>query len=214
MSPKAVRKSSHAADGERFAQTRLGRALAAPWRRVRGYLLSSVRLTRVGANIHVKLAPTHAPVAAPVALDPAALQIQAMREALKQLLNAHPMTRQLMRHLVYVEAALQRQGVAAFTDVPVEVLARALEQFESLVTNWSNLQLAELRSKLSVAVVGRSRDAFYGPGGERASDFHTASRLQVDDVSHSMFLQIEESYKGLVAPGEVQAALRPAGAQA
>ena len=50
--------------------------------------------------------------------------------------------------------------------------------------------------------------------GERASAFHTASRLQVDDVSHSMFMQIEESYKGLVAPDDIQAALRPASARA
>jgi hypothetical protein len=222
MPAKADRISSQAPRPEgRFARTRLGRALTAPLRAARGYLLGSVRLTRVGKNIHVKLTPTHAPVvAAAPPPDKATLELQAMRDELKQLLNAHPMTRNLMRHLVYVDAALQQQGIAALSEVPVEVLAKAVEQLESLVANWSNVRLADLRSKMSVAVVQRSRDAFYGDGGENASAFHTASRLQVDDVSHSMFMQIEASYKGLVAPDEIQAALRPtsaagaAGAQA
>ena len=219
MSAKAERIRARATPPEaregRFARTRLGRALTAPLRAARGYLLGSVRLTRVGKNIHVKLTPTHAPVVAPPPPpDKAALELQAMREELKQLLNAHPMTRSVMRHLVYVDTALQQQGVAALTAVPVEVLAKAVEQLESLVANWSNVRLADLRSKMSVAVVQRSRDAFYGDAGERASAFHTASRLQVDDVSHSMFMQIEESYKGLVTPDDIQAALRPASARA
>ena len=213
MPANAVGEASHASERTgRFARTRLGRALAAPLRMARGVLLSSVRLKRVGANIHVQLTPTHAPAAPPAVVDKATLELQAMREDLKQLLDAHPMTRNLMRHLVYVDAALQRQGVAALSEVPVEVLDKAVEQLESLVTNWSNVRLADLRSKMSVAVVQRSRDAFYGDAGERASAFHTASRLQVDDVSHSMFMQIEESYKGLVPAEDIKAALRPGGA--
>jgi hypothetical protein len=194
MRARASRNVKHAAPPARRAGAGFAQALAAQLQRARGYLLRSVRMTREGQNIHVKLSAAPHVRAVPAESGKAALELQAMRAELKLLLNAHPTTRQLMRHLVYVDAALHTRGLAALREVPVEVLSRAVEQLETLVSNWSNVGLADLRSKMSVAVVQRSRDPFYGTGAERPSAFHTASRLHVADVSHSMFMAADASF--------------------
>jgi len=195
MPAKASRHPSPASLRARLARTRLAQALIGPLQRVRGLLFSKVGVSRQGPNIQFKLGAASAPGAVPAQPDKATLELEAMRAELKQVLTAHPMTRKLMRHLVYVDAAIQRQGLAALKEVPVEVLSKAVEQLESLVTNWSNVRLAELRSKMSVAVVERSRDPFHGGGGDRPSAFHTASRLHVADVSHSVFMEADASFK-------------------
>ena len=71
------------------------------------------------------------------------------------LLAEVPESRSALRHLVFVEAALQKKGLRALGKLPVEVLERALEQLESLVTNWSPVGLASLRSKMAVAIMDR-----------------------------------------------------------
>ena len=110
---------------------------------------------------------------------------------------------QLMRHLGYLDRALATQGLKALTEVPVEVLAASLEQLDAIVSNWSDRHLADLRSRLAVAVKERSLDEF----GNQLSDFATASRLLVDDVAHSEFEALERQYEGLVSPETIQAAL-------
>ena len=76
-------------------------------------------------------------------------------EQLAELLAEVPETRAALRHLVFVEHALQKKGVRALHKLPLDVLQRALEQLEGLVVNWSPVGLASLRSKMAVAIIDR-----------------------------------------------------------
>ena len=199
----------------------LVRALRAPLRFVGELFARELRLERDGKNVNIKLAAkaSAAPAAtkqqAPASV--AEIELNLMRAELKKLLDVHPGTRRVMRHLVYFERALAADGLRALIEIPEEVLSTALEQLEKLVSNWSNRELATLRSKMSVAVVNRQKDPFYGTGGVKPSMFNTESRLQVGDATHSMFLELERQYQGLV-PREVlqsvKAELAPAAAPA
>ncbi|MDE2564333.1 MAG: hypothetical protein KGL50_00990, partial [Burkholderiales bacterium] len=79
------------------------------------------------------------------------------RQQLSALLDEVPGTRTAMRHLVFVEKALQKKGFRALAKLPTELLARALEQLEGLVTNWSPVGLASLRSRLAVLLMAREQ---------------------------------------------------------
>ena len=184
----------------------LTRALRAPLRFVGDLFSRELRFERDGKNVNIKLAskasaapPVTKPQAPP---SPAEIELNQMRAELKKLLDVHPGTRRVMRHLVYFERALATDGLRALIEIPEEVLGTALEQLEKLVSNWSNRDLATLRSKMSVAVVNRQKDPFFGTSGVKPSMFNTDSRLQVGDATHSMFLELERQYQGLV-PREV-----------
>ena len=83
------------------------------------------------------------------------LEVALMLEQLAGLLDDLPETRQTMRHLVFVEQALARKGLKALHKLPLNVLQHALSQLEGLVTNWSPVGLANLRSKMAVAISDR-----------------------------------------------------------
>ena len=82
-------------------------------------------------------------------------ELQLMRLQLAGLLDELPETRPALKHLVFVEHAVARRGLKALHKLPVEVLEKALLQLEGLVTNWSPVGLASLRSKMAVAVIDR-----------------------------------------------------------
>lgn len=82
-------------------------------------------------------------------------ELAVMREQLAQLLDDLPETRETMRHLVFVEQALAKKGLKALHKLPLDVLQHALAQLEGLVTNWSPVGLASLRSKMAVAIIDR-----------------------------------------------------------
>ncbi|MEP7100261.1 MAG: hypothetical protein ABI781_07110 [Burkholderiales bacterium] len=187
----------------------LNDVLAIPLRLFARLFFSTIRLERDGKNLHVKLATKGGDEQAPAPIDPALAEAQPWRIALKTLLDSHAMTRRVMRHLAYFEHALAAHGLKAMAEVPVEVLSVAHEQLEALVTNWSNPGLAELRSKMAVAILDRSRDPFYGSTGQRLSDFNTHSRLVVGDASHSMFLELERQYQGVLPAQSIEAVLDP-----
>jgi len=82
-------------------------------------------------------------------------ELELMLAQLAELLGELPETRQTMRHLVFLEQALQKKGLRALHRLPLDVLQRALEQLEGLVTNWSPVGLAALRSKIAVTIIDR-----------------------------------------------------------
>lgn len=82
-------------------------------------------------------------------------ELAVVLEQLGALLAELPETRQTLRPLVFVEKALHKKGLRALHKVPLDVLQRALEQLEGLVTNWSPVGLANLRSKMAVAILDR-----------------------------------------------------------
>jgi hypothetical protein len=75
-----------------------------------------------------------------------------------------------LRHELAVQAAegrnfpnlarFQRQfskgGLAALDGVPVDLLRRALREFEAMVRNWSSPRLADLRSRMAVTLAHRT----------------------------------------------------------
>jgi len=81
-----------------------------------------------------------------------------MRGQLGEVLDELPSTREAMRHLAFIEHALARKGLRALQKLPVNVLQRGLEQFEGLITNWSPVGLAALRSKIAVAIIDREHE--------------------------------------------------------
>ena len=85
-------------------------------------------------------------------------ELALMVRELTALLDEDPDIRDSLRHLVFIEQALQAQGLEALQQVPVPVLRKGLDQFEGLVTNWGPRGLASLRSRMSVAASMRSQE--------------------------------------------------------
>ena len=54
-----------------------------------------------------------------------------MRHDLYQLLEQHPASRQLVRHLDLVERTLRRGGLEALEALPIRVITKALAQLEN-----------------------------------------------------------------------------------
>lgn len=76
-------------------------------------------------------------------------------QELGALLAEYPEARSTLRHLVFVEGAVRKKGLKVLHKLPLDLLQRALEQLEGLVTNWSPVGLANLRSKMAVALLDR-----------------------------------------------------------
>ena len=125
-------------------------------------------LRRDSGALHIVLEPkasSRAPSKAPAkpkkgsrAEDAARKDKQELAQILQQLgglLDEVPETRGALRYLVFIEQALKKKGLRALHKLPLDVLQRALEQLEGLVTNWSPVGLASLRSKMAVAVIDR-----------------------------------------------------------
>jgi len=105
-----------------------------------------------------------------------AAELALMREQLGALLSELPETRRALRALVAIEQVLARKGVRALRKVPLDVLKRALEQFEGLVSNWSPVGLANLRSKMAVTIIEREQ---MDPEAE-ADAYRTAAVLEAE----------------------------------
>lgn len=122
-------------------------------------------LRRDPAGLQIVLESKAAPAAAPKkAKKDSRAELSARKEQqdlamilqqLGELLAEVPETRSALRHLVFVEHALQKKGVRALHKLPLDVLQRAHEQLEGLVVNWSPVGLASLRSKMAVAIIDR-----------------------------------------------------------
>jgi hypothetical protein len=82
-------------------------------------------------------------------------ELALVTEQLGALLAEYPEARSTLRHLVFVEGAVRKKGLKILHKLPLDLLQRALEQLEGLVTNWSPEGLANLRSKMAVAILDR-----------------------------------------------------------
>ncbi len=105
-------------------------------------------------------------------------ELQLMRSQLAALLDELPETRPALKHLVFVEHAVGKRGLKALHKLPVDVLEKALVQLEGLVTNWSPVGLASLRSKMAVAIIDRENR---NPEGEAEADVDTYRTASVVD---------------------------------
>lgn len=141
------------------------RPLAPVTKALRAFFKADLRLRRGDRGLEVVL-DEPSPKARPVKgrankADPAAEQerrdLQCIQAALARLLDELPENRVALRHLAFIEHALGKKGLRALHKVPVDVLKRALDQFEGLVVNWSDEGLAALRSKMAVALIEREQ---------------------------------------------------------
>lgn len=82
-----------------------------------------------------------------------------VRQELRELLDQLPGSRQALRHLAAVEQAIVKKGFRALDKLPEPLLRKALEQLEGMVTNWSPVGLATLRSKMAVSLLQRETGA-------------------------------------------------------
>jgi hypothetical protein len=113
---------------------------------------------------HGRSARSSAAVAAPVRSVPSAAnassgEVARMRHELAAVLEAHPGSREVFRYLAHFERRLAKSGLATLETMTTKRLRRALAQFEAIVTNWSQPQLADLRSRMAVAVASRDSGA-------------------------------------------------------
>lgn len=127
-------------------------------------------------------------------------ELQCIQAALARLLDELPENRVALRHLAFIEHALGKKGLRALHKVPVDVLRRALDQFEGLVVNWSDEGLAALRSKMAVALIEREQvtESRQAPVSEVLS-----SELDAAPLAHPEPLEGD-------AAAEAEAALRAA----
>ena len=130
-------------------------------------------------------------------LDEARLAL--MRTELRMLLKRHPQARSLARHLAFFERALHQSGARAYDVVPVDVMRKALIQIEFLVTNWSAVGLAELRSRLSIAISDREGEGEAEANGpESVQDLGGPLKgghaISVQDATVSQFMEMQQSW--------------------
>ncbi len=119
-------------------------------------------------------------------------ELSLVRVELATLLNAMPQSRRAYPQLAMVEKTLGSEGLAAIHTMPVDLLQAALLQLESVVSNWAQPGLANLRSKMAVAIIDQGD--YESPAG--AGAFRTAAVLEVS--------RQEMAPKAAPAPSEEQ----------
>ena len=130
-------------------------------------------------------------------------RVHRMRRDLFDLMQQHPGSRRLMRHLDMLERTLRKKGYAAVEVLPVGVVTKALAQLESLVRDWTPTGLAELRSRLAVMVKTRQSEAQQEAASTAAAELDMAtqhSSADVSEVDHATFEAMERSWIGEMPP--------------
>lgn len=184
---------------------------------VQAFFKADLALQRQTDGVHIVLkdrpAPAPKPGKAPTREEVTALrdkeELRLMLEQLAGLLDELPETRDTLRHLVFVEKALAKKGLRALHKLPLDVLQRALEQLEGLVTNWTPAGLASLRSRMAVSIIDREH---MDPEAE-ADAYRTAAVMDTMPIAPEVGQSVECSddealaaaYAALgdVAPGAV-----------
>jgi hypothetical protein len=117
-----------------------------------------------------------------------------MRLDLCDLLDQHPSSRQLLRHLWFVELTLARQGIEGLEQLPVHVLSQGLVELERVVADWSPAGLADLRSRLALLV--RAAEQNKGPATTASAQaVRDDDATDVSEVSHSVFAEMDRHWK-------------------
>ncbi|MEP7100091.1 MAG: hypothetical protein ABI781_06255 [Burkholderiales bacterium] len=131
-------------------------------------------------------------------------RVRHMRRDLYTLMQQHPTSRELMRHLDLVERTLRHHGYTAVQALPVRVIAKALTQLEKLVWDWSTPGLAELRSRLAVMVKTRKPEAEHDAASTAALELDMSAHhgtADVTEVDHAEFEEMERSWTGRMPEG-------------
>lgn len=122
-------------------------------------------------------------------------EVDCVRQDLSDVLDQHPQARKVMRYVCALEHALEKKGRFALDDLPVDVIRRALEQLDPLVTDWSPEGLSTLRSKAAVAVANRERTATEQAEARRARLRNDEDDVEVEEASVTTFMQANEEWE-------------------
>lgn len=174
----------------------LVRAIRSLGQGVKAFFSHDLALQRADDGVHIVLKERSAepvPKKGPPTREELARQrerqeLELMRQQLAELLNELPETRDTMRHLVFVEQALQKKGLKALNKIPIDVLQRALDQLEGLVTNWSPTGLASLRSRMAVAIIDREHQ----PQHEAEADAYRTAAVLDNGTALPPPVEVEE----------------------
>jgi hypothetical protein len=137
-------------------------------------------------------------------------RVKRMRRDLFTLMEQHPESRQLMRHLDLAERTLRHGGLQALEKLPVRVIAKALAQMERLVWDWTPVGLAELRSRMAVMVKNRAHEPSRQAAAVEAPEPDTSRAADVTEVEHAEFEEMERSWAGRMPEGVMSAQATPA----
>lgn len=85
--------------------------------------------------------------------------VKGMQRELGVVLDAHEGSRSVFRYLAHFERRLASKGLEVLDEMSVQHLRRALAQFEAIITDWSPAHLADLRSRMAVALSARDGSA-------------------------------------------------------
>lgn len=134
-------------------------------------------------------------------------QSQRMQASLARLLDGLPANRTALRQLAFIEHALAKKGLRGLTKVPYDVLRQALDQFEGLVTNWSDDGLALLRSKMAVMLIEREPEARATPAPAASPARPPAEDVETGALAHPVTLEGDDAAEAeaalLAAYGDV-----------
>ncbi len=123
-------------------------------------------------------------------------RVRRIKSDLQHLLGQHPASRQLLRHLALVERTLGRGGLEALDELPVRVIAHALDELERLVWDWSPAGLAELRSRMAVMVKTRPTETRRETALRESMQVDTVLDADVTEVEHTVYEAMERSWAG------------------
>lgn len=137
-------------------------------------------------------------------------ELQRILAALKRLLDDLPDNRTSLRQLAFIEHALAKKGLRGLAKVPYDVLRRALDQFEGLVTNWSDDGLAMLRSKMAVMLIEREPEVQAAPAPAAPRGRPPAEDVETGPLAHPVTLEGDDAAEAeaalLAAYGDVMLA--------
>jgi len=165
---------------------------------VRAFFKADLQVRRGKRGLEVVLdeSPSRA-VAAKARPDPAQerelAELARMRVSLARLLDEMPDNRNTLRHLAFIEHALNKKGLRALHKVPYDVLKRALDQFEGLVVNWSDEGLAALRSKMAVTLIEREPEGAAPPPARAEPEEAPTSTLDCGQLAHPVEMEVDNA---------------------
>lgn len=87
---------------------------------------------------------------------PSNTAMRAMRDELRAELANNAAQGRAFVHLARFERKFSKRGLYALDEVPIDLLRRAVADFEAMIRNWSSAALADLRSRMAVSLADRA----------------------------------------------------------
>ena len=121
-----------------------------------------------------------------------------MRLELSIALNARPNNREVLRHLVFFESALAKQGLRALDDTPLKTLRKAHDQLQLLADPVASRDLTDLVCRMAKAILRRTADV----DALLDADISRPGTLEVSEGRLSDFVMLADEVILDVAPAK------------